>query len=485
MEPKFTHLHVHSHYSLLDGLPKIPELLDRVSALGMNSVALTDHGVMYGLIEFYQEAKKRNIKPILGIEVYLARGSHQERGSAREENYYHLTLLAKNLEGYENLIKLTTIAHLKGFYYRPRIDKELLKKYRSGLIALSGCIGGELSQTILNHPDKAETVAREYQKIFGRGNYFIEIMDMPNLPDVKTPLIRSTRKLNLPLVATADSHYLKKEDAEAQDILLCVQTGKKVQEKDRLSMLDGDYSLRAPKEMLKAFSDLPETIENTQKIADLCQVEIKLDQVQLPQYPLPPGETAPEYLKKLALKGLKKRYPQLTQKIKKRFAYELELIKSMGFCSYMLIVEDFVSWAKNQGIVVGPGRGSAAGSLVSYCLNITDIDPLKYGLLFERFLNPGRNELPDIDLDFADHRRDEVIKYVKDKYGSEHVAQIITFGTMAARAAVRDVGRTLDLPYAFCDEVAKLIPTASGITIQKAFELNPELKQKYDTDSEC
>jgi len=482
---KFTHLHVHSHYSLLDGLPKIDELLDACQELKMPSLALTDHGSMYGLVEFYQKARKRGMKPILGSEMYLTPYSRHQKRPNIDKLRYHLVLLVKNKEGYRNLVKLTTKAHLEGFYYKPRIDKELLKKHSRGLIGLSACLTGEIPKTILQGKIKeAEKLAWEYQEIFGQENFYLEIQHHPHIPEqkkVNTVLIEISRKHKIPLVATNDVHYLKPEDAEAQDVLMSIQTDKKVEDESRVSMRKDDFSLRPTEQMIKDFKDNPEAIENTQKIVHACNFDFELGKLQLPYYEVPNGQTPDEFLKELCQRGLKKRYGEkITPEIQKRLAYELKIIKETGFASYFLIVQDFVNWAKSKKIVVGPGRGSAAGSLVSYLLGITDIDPLKYNLLFERFLNPERISMPDIDLDFADDRRDETIEYVTRKYGQDHVAQIITFGTMAARAAVRDVGRALGYSYNFCDQVAKMIPF--GLSLERAIHESPELHQQYDSD---
>lgn len=385
---KFTHLHVHSHYSLLDGLPKIDQLLDYCQELGMDSIALTDHGAMYGIVEFYQKAKARNIKPILGCEVYTALESMKLRRPNIDDKRYHLTLLAKNKTGYQNLIKIVTRGYLEGFYYKMRVDKKLLAKYSQGLICLSGCLEGEVSKSLANKDfKKAEKTVLEYQKIFGQENFYLEIMDHPNLPQINPDLIKLSKKTKAPLVATNDAHYLRKQDAEAQDLLLCVQTNKTIHDQNRLTMLDGDYSLRQPKQMIESFKQNPEAILNTQEIVKKCNFELELGKIQLPHFKAPKKYNLDSYLEKLAKAGLKKRYKKITKKIQHRFNYELEIIKQTGFASYFLIVADFVNWAKNNSIAVGPGRGSCAGSLVSYVLNITDIDPLKYNLLFERFLS--------------------------------------------------------------------------------------------------
>src|SRR3989338_4504888 len=414
---KFTHLHVHSHYSLLDGLTKIDELIQKAKDEGSSSLAITDHGVMYGAIEFYQKCKKAGLKPIIGVEAYLAPGSRLDKSVKSDERNYHLVLLAKNETGYKNLIKLTSIAHLEGFYYKPRIDWEVLAKYKDGLIALTACLAGEIPRLIAaDKLDKAKKRILEYAELFGPDNFYLELQSHPNLENqakVNQALINFSRELNLPLVATNDVHYLNKDDDEAQDVLLCLQTKKKKEDRDRLLMLGGDYSFRSAKEMAEAFAASPQAIANTEKIAEQCNLELELGQIQLPHFPLPAGQKLEDYLDDLCRQGLLKRYglsyEQVEPAIKERLDYELSVIKKMGWPSYFLIVADFVNWAKNNNIVVGPGRGSAAGSLVSYLLNITNIDPLKYDLLFERFLNPDRISMPDIDMDFADTRRDEVI----------------------------------------------------------------------------
>ncbi len=483
----FTHLHVHSHYSLLDGLSKIDGLIDQAKKHKMKSLALTDHGVMYGVIEFYQKAKEAGIKPIIGVEAYVARHGHLDKRSRIDERPYHLILLAKDEQGYKNLVKLTTIAHLKGFYYKPRIDFELLKKYSLGLICLSACVQGEIPQLILEkQKDKAVKRALEYQKIFGAENFYLEVQDHPKSKEqilINKALFNISKKHDIPVVATNDVHYAKKEDAEIQDILLCLQTKRKQQDKDRMCSLDYDLSLLPEAEMKKAFKDHPEVITNTQKIVQACNLEIELKKTKLPYFPLPEGKTADQYLRELCEEKISNRYPKKTKQVTDRLDYELSMIKKTGFSSYFLIVQDFVNWAKDNNIVVGPGRGSVAGSIVSYALNITDIDPLKYELIFERFLTGSRNEPPDIDLDFADTRRDEVIRYVEEKYGRDHVAQIITFGTMAARAAIRDVGRVLNYPYTFCDKLAKMIPF--GNTLEKALKVSDELKSIYQTNEDA
>lgn len=486
---KFTHLHVHSHYSLLDGLSKIDDLISRTVELGMDSLALTDHGVMYGAIEFYEKAKKAGIKPIIGVEAYIAPRLMSNKEPKIDTQPFHLVLLAKNKLGYQNLVKLTTKAWLEGFYYKPRIDKPTLKKYSSGLIASSACVAGEIPRTILNKGiDEAKKVALEYQEIFGPGNFYLELEHHPSVSGqekVNQGLIKISRQTGIPLVAAYDSHYLHPEDNYAQDILIQVNTQSTPDDKNRLTMKNDDFSLVPPEKMFEWYKDIPEVIENTQVIVEKCNLELTLGESRLPYFPIPTGQSPEEYLEELVLEGAKERYnwttlePEEKEKIKQRIEYELSVIKKTGFASYFLIVSDFVNWAKKKKIVVGPGRGSAAGSIVSYCLKITSIDPLKYNLLFERFLNPSRISMPDIDMDFADTRRDEVIGYVRQKYGAGHVAQIITFGTMASRAAVRDVTRAMGLPYSLGDQIAKSIP--SMMNLEKALETT-ELNQLYKTD---
>lgn len=486
---KFTHLHVHSHYSLLDGLAKIDDLLNRAKDLGMDSLALTDHGVLYGGIEFFIKAREKGIKPIIGCEMYLTAGDyHSKNNTSEDRSRYHLILLCKNKKGYKNLMKLISIAHLEGFYYKPRINKELLRKHSEGLIGLSACAEGEIpAAAISGDAEKAERLALEYQKIFGKGNFYLELQYHPKFPNQKIAndaLIKISKKHGIPLVATNDIHYAKEEDASIQDILLCIQTNRKVDESNRMNMLDFKLYLKSQEEMAQHFKDTPEAIENTQKIVADCNLEIKLGETQLPHFDVPNGFTAKSYLRKLVEEGLEKRFGNdITKEHKNRMEYELGIIEKTGFASYFLIVQDFVNWAKEQGIVVGPGRGSAAGSFVSYLIGITNIDPIKYDLLFERFLNPERISMPDVDMDFADDRRDEVLDYVRKKYGNDHVAQIITFGTMAARAAIRDAGRALGLPYDFCDKTAKMIPMFS--TIPKAIEEVKEFSDFYKSGSDA
>ena len=482
----FTHLHVHTEYSLLDGSNKIKELIARVKELGMDSVAITDHGVMYGVIDFYKEAQKQGIHPVIGCEVYVAPGSRFDKsGNMSSNRYHHLVLLAENDTGYHNLMKIVSKGFTEGFYYKPRVDKELLKEYHEGIIALSACLAGEipdalrkgLYQTALN-------AAQEMSEIFGEDHFYLELQDH-GIPDQKTVnqgLLRLAKDTGLELVATNDIHYTLAEDAQAHDVLLCIQTGKKVADTDRMRYEGGQYYVKSPEEMASLFPYAREAIENTHKIAMRCHVDIEFGHYKLPEFPVPEGYDSWEYLQKLVWDGFHERYPQADEKLKERVSYELNTIKTMGFVDYFLIVWDFIHYAKEHDIMVGPGRGSAAGSIVSYCLDITTLDPIRYNLLFERFLNPNRVTMPDIDVDFCFERRQEVIDYVVRKYGKERVVQIVTFGTMAARGVIRDVGRVLDLPYAICDSVAKMIPNELGITIDKALKMNPELKKLYDGD---
>ncbi|NTU98828.1 DNA polymerase III subunit alpha [Candidatus Falkowbacteria bacterium] len=485
---QFIHLHNHTHYSLLDGLTKLDELIEQAKADDAPAVALTDHGTMYGIIEFYQKAKKAGIKPIIGVETYLAPNKLTDKFSKADAANYHLLLLVKNEIGYKNLIKLVSIAHLEGYYYKPRIDWEILSKHSEGLIACSACLGGEIPQLILSGKiDRAKERIMEYNNLFGQGNYYLEIQHHPNLPEqapVNEQLIKLSRELGVPLVATNDLHYLKKDDFDAQDVLLCLQTKRKKNDTNRMEMHGQDFYYKPAAEMANIFKDVPEAVENTVKIAEMCNLEIKLGEIQLPIFPVPEGMTEFGLLSQWCHEGLMKRYEKdydaVDAPIRERMDYELSVIERMGWPSYFLIVADFINWAKNNGIVVGPGRGSAAGSLVCYLIGITNLDPLKYNLLFERFLNPERISMPDIDTDFSDVRREDVIRYVEGKYGKDHVSQIITFGTMAARAAIRDVGRVLDFPYDFCDKLAKMIPQFSKI--DEALETVSEFKEVYQQD---
>ena len=483
--PKFTHLHVHSHYSLLDGLPKIDELLDYVKELGMDSVAITDHGVMYGAVEFYKKARARGIKPIIGCEVYTAFEKLTDKRPNVDTKRNHLILLAKNDTGYKNLVKLVSIAHLDGYYYKPRIDEETLEKYAEGLIGLSACVQGKIPRLLISNKDQeAEETAIKYEKFFGKGNFYLELQHHQNIPEQATAnkkMIELSKKTGIPLVCTNDIHYLKKEDAEAQDILMLINTGADINDPERLSMTQDDFSMKSPEQMAEEFKEYPEALENTQKIAEMCNVTIELGKTKLPVFPLPENKTAEEYLEELCWNGIEARYGKdPDQKITDRLKYELSVVGKTGFAGYFLIVQDFVNWAKQNRIVVGPGRGSAGGSIIAYLSGITNVDPLKHNLLFERFLNPERISMPDIDMDFADRRRDEVIKYVAEKYGADHVAQIITFGTMAARAVVRDVGRALQYTYSYCDALAKMIPM--GMDLAETLEKVDEFKEKYETD---
>jgi len=469
----------------LDGLPKIDDLLDYAKELGMDSLALTDHGVMYGAIEFYKKAKAKGIKPIIGCEVYVAFEKLTDKRSKIDDKRNHLILLAKNEKGYKNLVKLTTIAHLEGFYYKPRIDEEVLEKHAEGLIGMSACLQGKVPGLLLSgKDDQAEETALKYEKFFGKGNFYLELQHHEHIPEqerVNKKLIELSKKTGIPLVATHDIHYLKKDDAEAQDILMLINTGADANDPERLSMKHDDFSMFSPEQMADFFKDIPEAIENTQKIANSCDLKIELGKTKLPKFPLPEGKTPEQFLEELCYQGLEKRYGKNPDsKIIDRLKYEISVIEKTGFAGYFLIVQDFVNWAKQNRIVVGPGRGSAGGSLVAYLTNITNVDPLKHNLLFERFLNPERISMPDIDLDFADRRRDEVLKYVSEKYGQDHVAQIITFGTMAARAVVRDVGRALQYTYSYCDQMAKMIPM--GMDLAEALEKVDEFKEKYHSD---
>ncbi len=478
---KFTHLHVHSEYSLLDGLAKIDKLFAKALELGMDSLALTDHGAMYGAVKFYLTAKEFGLKPIIGMEAYMATRSRFDKQVDMDSDRYHLILLAKNEAGYRNLIKLTTLAHLEGFYYKPRIDMEILRQCSEGLIATSACLDGEIPQLLIKNKEKqAEEKAHQFQEIFAK-DFYLEIQHHPRQEgqeEVNKKIIALSRKLGIPLVATNDVHYVEADDAEAQDALLAVQTQKMIKDKNRLSMIDSpDFYLRSQEEMADAFKDYPDAIENTRKISRECNLEIPVGKWILPNYPLPEGETAEEHLKKLTYERLKDRYQKPTQEILKRLDYELEVICRKGFATYFLIVQDFVNWAKQQKIRVGPGRGSVAGSLVSYVLRITSIDPLKHQIPFERFLNPDRPTPPDIDLDFADDRRDEVIAYVTEKYGKDKVAQIITFNIMKAKESIRDIGRVLGMPYLEPDKIARLIPF--DMSISQALKTVPELASFY------
>ena len=483
----FAHLHVHTEFSLLDGSNKIKECVSRVKELGMNSVAITDHGVMFGVIDFYRAAKAAGIKPILGCEMYVAPGSRFDKEAVgnNDDRYYHLVLLAENETGYYNLMKIVSRGFTEGYYYKPRVDMELLEQYHEGIIALSACLAGEVQKNILRGMyGEAKAAACRYKDIFGEGNFFLELQDhgMEEQKLVNQSLLRMSQETGIELVATNDIHYTYADDVKPHDILLCIQTGKKLADEDRMRYEGGQYYIKSEEEMRKLFPYAQEAIDNTQKIADRCNVEIVFGEKKLPKYDVPDGFTSWEYLNKLCYEGLERRYPGDDPTIRERLEYELSVIKRMGYVDYFLIVWDFIKYARDHGISVGPGRGSAAGSIVSYCLGITSIDPLRYQLLFERFLNPERVSMPDIDVDFCFERRQEVIDYVVRKYGTDRVVQIVTFGTMAARGVIRDVGRVMDLPYAFVDGIAKMIPKELNITLGKALQSSPDFKKAYDND---
>lgn len=484
----FTHLHVHTEFSLLDGSCKIKEIVARAKELGMDSLAITDHGVMYGVIDFYKAAKEVGIKPIIGCEVYVAPGSrfNKEAGQS-EDKYHHLVLLAENNKGYSNLMKIVSKGFIDGFYYKPRVDYEVLEQYHEGIIALSACLAGEVQKYLARgFYEEGKKAALRYQDIFGKGNYYLELQDhgIPEQKMVNSSLLRMSKELDIELVATNDVHYINAEDSVAHDILLCIQTGKKVSDEDRMRYEGGQFYLKSEDEMRKLFPYALQALENTHKIAQRCNVEIEFGVTKLPRYDVPDGYTSWEYLNYLCTKGLNEKYPDDDGTLRERLDYELGIINKMGYVDYFLIVWDFINYAKSNDIMVGPGRGSAAGSIVSYCLGITDIDPIKYDLLFERFLNPERVSMPDIDVDFCYERRQEVIDYVVRKYGKDRVVQIVTFGTLAARNVIRDVGRVLDLPYAIVDEVAKMIPKDIGITIQKALDQSEDFRKLYNSNEE-
>ena len=488
----FAHLHVHTEYSLLDGSNKIKEYVERVKELGMNSAAITDHGVMYGVIDFYRAAKSAGIKPILGCEVYVAGGSRFDKTpGATEDRYYHLVLLAENQKGYENLTKIVSKGFVEGYYYKPRVDMELLEEYHEGIIALSACLAGEVQKNLQRAMyEEAFAAAKRYENIFGKGNFFLELQDhgMQEQMMVNQQLLRLSQETGIELVATNDVHYTYAEDEKPHDILLCIQTGKKLEDENRMRYEGGQYYVKSEEEMKALFPYALQAIENTQKIADRCHVEIEFGVTKLPKYDVPEGYTSWEYLNKLCFEGLQKHYgvdgQPPKQELIDRLNYELGIIQKMGYVDYFLIVWDFIKYAKDNDIMVGPGRGSAAGSIVSYCLGITNIDPIKYQLLFERFLNPERVSMPDIDIDFCFERRQEVIDYVVRKYGPDRVVQIVTFGTLQAKGVIRDVGRVMDLPYAFVDSIAKMVPQELGMTLEKALEMNSELKGLYETDEQ-
>ena len=484
----FTHLHVHTEYSLLDGSNKIKEYVERIKELGMESAAITDHGVMYGCIDFYRAAKEAGIKPIMGCEIYVAPNSRFDKElTGGEDRYYHLVLLAENNIGYSNLMKIVSKGFVEGFYYKPRVDMEVLEEHHEGIIALSACLAGEVARNIQKgFYEEAKESALKYERVFGKGNYFLELQDhgIPEQKLVNQQLVRMSEETGIELVCTNDIHYTYREDENSHDVLLCIQTGKKVDDEDRMRYEGGQYYVKSIEEMSEIFPYAPQALENTHKIAKRCNVEIEFGVTKLPQYDVPTGYDAWTYLNKLCNEGLARRYQEVTPEIQARLDFELNTIKEMGFVDYFLITWDFIKYAEEQGIIVGPGRGSAAGSIVSYTLGITKLDPLKYQLLFERFLNPDRISMPDIDIDFCFERRQEVINYVVEKYGKDRVVQIITFGTMAARGVIRDVGRVLNMPYAQVDAIAKMIPNELGITIKKALELNRELRTLYDENVE-
>lgn len=482
----FTHLHVHTEYSLLDGSNKIKEYVARVKELGMNSAAITDHGVMFGCIDFYKAAREAGINPIMGCEVYVAPGSRFDKEQQHgDDRYHHLVLLAENNQGYSNLMKIVSAGFVEGYYYKPRVDMEVLEKYHEGIIALSACLAGEVARNLARgFYEEGKKAALRYESIFGKGNFFLELQDhgIPEQQMVNQQLMRMSRETGIELVCTNDVHYTYAEDATSHDILLCIQTQKKVQDEDRMRYEGGQYYVKSPEEMLELFPYIPEALENTQKIADRCHVDIEFGVTKLPRYDVPEGYTSWEYLNKLCCEGLEKKYHPVTEELRERLKYELDTIQTMGYVDYFLIVWDFIKYARDHDIIVGPGRGSAAGSLVSYTLDITQLDPIRYQLLFERFLNPERVSMPDIDVDFCFERRQEVIDYVVRKYGKDRVVQIVTFGTLAARGVIRDVGRVLDMPYAQVDTIAKMIPNELNITIDKALNMNPELKKQYEED---
>lgn len=482
----FTHLHLHTQYSLLDGAAVIKDVVARAKELGMDSLAITDHGVMYGAVDFYRECKKQGIRPVIGCEVYTAARSHLEKDPEKDRRMHHLVLLAETNEGYRNLIKIVSIGFTEGFYYKPRIDKDVLRKYSKGIIATSACLAGDVQQRLLQRDyEGAKEQALEFRDIFGEDNFFLELQDQgleeeaAILPD----MMKLHEETGIPLIATNDVHYIRQSDAKVHDVLLCIQTGSTVDDEKRMKFPNDQFYLKSEEEMRKIFAAVPEALDNTHKIAERCNVEFEFGHLHLPEFVPPEGMDNRTYLRSLCENGFMERYPDPDQKLRDRLEYELSTIENMGYVEYFLIVWDFINYAKSHGIVVGPGRGSAAGSIVSYCLRITDIDPIKYNLIFERFLNPERVSMPDIDIDFCYERRHEVIEYVQRKYGADHVAQIVTFGTMKAKLAIRDVGRVLNVSYGETDAIAKAVPNQLGMTIDKALEMNPELKNKYNTDA--
>ena len=484
----FVHLHTHTEYSLLDGANKIKEYVSRVKELGMNSAAITDHGVMYGVIDFYKACTEAGIKPIIGCEIYVAPGSRREREvSGGDERYYHLVLLAENNTGYQNLMKIVSIGFVEGYYYKPRVDMETLEKYHEGLIASSACLAGEVARAIVHRQSQtAEEAALKYEKCFGKGNFFLELQDhgLANEQLVNQSLVAMSKKLDIPLICTNDIHYTYREDEKPHEILLCLQTNKKLSDENRMRYPGGQYYVKSEREMAKLFPYAPEALENTQKIADRCNVTIEFHNTKLPHYEVPEGYDSWTYLNYLADRGLKERYPDDDGTLKKRMEYELSVIREMGFVDYFLIVWDYINFAREHDIPVGPGRGSAAGAIVTYALYITDIDPIKHDLLFERFLNPKRVSMPDIDIDFAYEKRQQVIEYVEEKYGKDRCVQIVTFGTLAAKGVVRDVARVMDIPYAKADSIAKMVPNVLNITLKDALESSRDLRKLYEEDEE-
>ena len=487
MNKDFIHLHVHTEYSLLDGFSRLDKLIDRAKELNMQAIAITDHGCMFGAIDFYKKAKAAGIKPIIGCEVYTASRGLRDKDPNYDKKYGHLVLLAENMTGYKNLIKLVSTSYVEGFYYKPRVDIEELRQHSEGIIALSACLAGDVSNNILNRNyEKAKEFALLYRDIFGEDNFYLEIQNhhLPEQKEVNAGLVKLSKELGIPLVATNDLHYVNKEDAKIHDVLMCIQMGKTLNDPSRMKFGSDEFYLKSREEMEELFPYAINALDNTVKIAQRCNIEFDFNTYHLPRYDVPEGYTTESYLRELCFNGLKERYKEPTQEAIDRLNYEIDVIAKMGYIEYFLITWDFINYAKENNIMVGPGRGSAAGSIVAYTLRITDIDPIKYSLLFERFLNPERVSMPDIDIDFCYERREEVIDYVKRKYGDDHVAQIITFGTMKAKAAIRDVGRVLDIPYNKVDKIAKEIPFDLGMTIDKALEVNPALRELYETDSE-
>ena len=481
----FVHLHVHSEYSLLDGACRIGSMMDRVKELGQDAIALTDHGVMYGCIDFYKKAKEAGIKPIIGCEVYVARRGMEDRIYGVDNEAYHLVLLCKDRTGYENLCYLVSQAYLKGFYGKPRVDLKLLRERHEGLIALSACLAGAIAQDLLQEDyDAARSYALELKDIFGEDNFYLELQDhgIPEQRAVNQGIMRLSRELDLPMVVTNDAHYLRREDSVIQDVLLCIQTGKTVDDPKRMKFQTDEFYLKSEEELRQLFPNCPEAFENTAKIAQRCNLDFEFHKYHLPSFPVPEGYTNEEFFRKLCEDGFSQRYENPPKEYRERLEYEIGVISRMGYVNYYLIVWDFIRYAKESGIPVGPGRGSGAASIVAYCLHITEVDPMQYGLIFERFLNPERVSMPDFDTDFCQERRGEVIAYVMEKYGSDHVAQIATFGTMAARGAIRDVGRALNFSYGETDAVAKQVPATPHITLEKALETSPRLKEMYNQD---